>query len=67
MTKTEKRKRARRVRFALGRFIDLQDNELREYRRTNDGIDPDQAEFAWLHEAKSQMDLLYELVRTDRQ
>lgn len=63
MTKTEKRKRARAVRFALGRFIDLQDSELREYRRTN-GIDPDQAEFAWLHEAKSQMDLLYELIRT---
>jgi hypothetical protein len=66
VTKTEKRKRARRVRFALSRFIDLQDNELREYRRAN-GDDPDLAEFHWLYEAKDQMDQLFELVRKQRE
>jgi hypothetical protein len=58
MTKTEKRRRARKVRFALSRFIDLQDNDLREYRRSQ-GVDPDHAEFSWIREAKTEMDQLY--------
>jgi hypothetical protein len=64
LSKTQRMRRARVVRFELSRFIDLHSPGLREHVRKH-GIDPDEAQIARLMRAKIELDSLIDDLRAE--
>jgi hypothetical protein len=64
LSKTQRMRRARSVRFELSRFVDLHSPSLREHVRER-GYDPDEAQMARLMRAKRELDSLIDDLRAE--
>lgn len=65
LTRRERMRRARSVRWYLARFVDLQDGDVRKYVR-DQGTDPGEREMLRLRQAASELAELIRLMEAER-